>query len=151
MLCYTDTRKGGIGERSMYGHAKIQKPETVLSQMFAHHPTHPSLSRHLLLTLLRLEELQLPTSSFTNNQELRSEQMFEKEIEAYLLMEKELLRNPKYVNKYVALHSGEIVDYDSDRIALADRVYAKYGYIPILIKKVETERYTRFYSSRRPR
>lgn len=86
-----------------------------------------------------------------SNSNLTGEQIFEKEIEAYLLMEQELLRNPKYANKYVAIHNGQIVDFDSDRVALADRVYAKYGYIPILIKKVETERYTRFYSSRRPR
>ena len=80
-----------------------------------------------------------------------TQQKFEKEIQAFLRMEHELIHEERYANKYIAIHNELIVDFDSDRIALTDRVYAKYGYIPILMRKVETERTTRFYSSRRPR
>jgi hypothetical protein len=50
----------------------------------------------------------------------------------------ELLR--KYINKFVAIWDGGVVDFDKDKIELAKRVYTKFGYLPIYIQKVEKER-----------
>jgi hypothetical protein len=48
-----------------------------------------------------------------------------------------LLEN--YLNEYVALEDGQVLDHDVDDQQLADRVYAKYGYRDLLMKQVTQE------------
>jgi hypothetical protein len=48
-----------------------------------------------------------------------------------------LLEN--YLNEYVALEDGQVLDHDVDDQQLADRVYAKYGYRDLLMKQVTVE------------
>jgi len=43
---------------------------------------------------------------------------------------------PRYRGKYVAVYRGEGVDDDDDRIALTDRVYRCYGYVPVYCQLV---------------
>lgn len=49
----------------------------------------------------------------------------------------ELLR--KYPEQYVAIHDGEVVEVGDDKFRVADRAYARFGYIPILVVKVTEE------------
>jgi hypothetical protein len=42
----------------------------------------------------------------------------------------------QYVNEYVAFEDGQVLDHDVDRVKLAERVYAKYGYRDLLMKQV---------------
>jgi len=50
-----------------------------------------------------------------------------------------LLKTKEYLNEFIAVHNGEIVDHDENNVDLAKRVYEKYGYIPIYMGKVERE------------
>jgi len=52
--------------------------------------------------------------------------------------------------KYVAIHEERVVDFGDDKIALALRVYAKFGYVPIYVSEVtEQPRIVRIPSPRR--
>ncbi|MEL7069319.1 MAG: hypothetical protein AAGN15_11795 [Cyanobacteria bacterium J06581_3] len=42
----------------------------------------------------------------------------------------------QYLDEYVAFENGEVLDHDVDRQALARRVYAKYGYRDLIMKRV---------------
>jgi hypothetical protein len=44
-----------------------------------------------------------------------------------------------YRDQYVAFEDGQVLDYDSDDRAMAERVYAKYGYRDILMQWVTEE------------
>jgi len=61
---------------------------------------------------------------------------FQHEKNIFELIKKSLLKNEKYLNKFVAIHQGKIIDYDEDNIKLAKRAYSEYGYIPIYFGKV---------------
>lgn len=65
---------------------------------------------------------------------------FEREREAFLRLEDSLLGHETYRGKFVALHGGTVVDVDVDKRELAKRVYARFGYIPIYIGRVERTR-----------
>ena len=38
--------------------------------------------------------------------------------------------------QYVAVHNGEVVDSGADKLAVAERAYAKFGYVPIYVSLV---------------
>jgi PHD/YefM family antitoxin component YafN of YafNO toxin-antitoxin module len=59
---------------------------------------------------------------------------FEREREAYERLEPELL--PKYKGLYVAIRNGQVVDSDPDEMTLVMRVYEKFGYGPMYVRKV---------------
>src|SRR5712671_3189455 len=59
---------------------------------------------------------------------------FEREHEAFQHLRPQLLE--AYRDKYVAIHEGQVVDSGDDEIALAERVYARLGYVPIFIDLV---------------
>ena len=66
----------------------------------------------------------------------------EEEREAFSKIKDELVRDPKYNGKYVAVLRGAIVGCDEDKGKLAQSVYEKHGYIPIYIDRVApTERH----------
>ncbi len=44
-----------------------------------------------------------------------------------------------YRDQYVAFEDGQVLDHDSDDRAMAERVYAKYGYRNILMQWVTEE------------
>lgn len=67
-------------------------------------------------------------------------ELFNRERDAFLRMKDSLCSHEKYKGKFVAIHSGNVVDVDENKKELAKRVYAKYGYIPIYIDKVEKKR-----------
>jgi hypothetical protein len=53
----------------------------------------------------------------------------EREYQTFLRLLPELLKT--YAGKYVAIHDGQVVDCDTDDIALVLRVRARVGYVPI--------------------
>jgi hypothetical protein len=61
----------------------------------------------------------------------------EREYRAFLRLLPELL--PAYRGKFVAIHDGQVVDSDTDDMALVRRVHARVGYVPIHVRRV-TER-----------
>jgi hypothetical protein len=65
------------------------------------------------------------------------ETKWQREYRAFLRLLPDLLKT--HIGKYVAIHEEQCVDSDEDKIALALRVYARYGYVPIYVGLV-TER-----------
>jgi hypothetical protein len=59
---------------------------------------------------------------------------WEREYRAFRRLLPELLKTHK--GRYVAVHDENVVDSDSDDIALIQRVHAKYGYVPIHVELV---------------
>lgn len=53
----------------------------------------------------------------------------EREYRAFLRLLPQLL--PTHRGKYVAMHNEQVVDIDTDDIALIQRVHARVGYVPI--------------------
>lgn len=68
----------------------------------------------------------------------RQEQLraLEEERAAFLRLRDELLKT--YKDLFVAIHGGQVVDYDADNLALAQRMYAQ-GYRPVYIQRVSEE------------
>jgi hypothetical protein len=44
-----------------------------------------------------------------------------------------------YPDQYVAIHEGQVIDYDADLRTLHGRVYGRMGSMPVLLQKVTTE------------
>jgi len=55
---------------------------------------------------------------------------------SFLQARNDLIRDPRYNGKYVAVLQGAVVDCDEDKRRLARRVYERHGYIPIYIDMV---------------
>lgn len=53
----------------------------------------------------------------------------EREYKAFLRLLPQLL--PTFRGKYVAIHDEQVIDSDSDDIALVQRVHERVGYVPI--------------------
>lgn len=66
-------------------------------------------------------------------------QIIRQEEAAFERMKPELLKTHK--DKFVAIHDGQLVDFDDNESTLAKRVYARFGYRTILMTEVtETPR-----------
>ena len=55
----------------------------------------------------------------------------EREYRAFQRLHPQLL--PTYRDQYVAIHEEQVVDHDTDDIALILRVHARYGYVPVYV------------------
>jgi hypothetical protein len=76
----------------------------------------------------------------------------EREYRAFLRLLPELL--PQYEGKFVAIHNEQVIDSDSDDIALIQRVHARVGYVPIhvgLVSRQPTLVHIPHYRAYRPR
>lgn len=56
---------------------------------------------------------------------------FEKERLAFEKMYGKLCEDASLRGKYVAVLNGKVVDFDSDEVKLVERVYKKFGYVPV--------------------
>ena len=65
-----------------------------------------------------------------------SEQVFEREKNAFLQIRRSLIGDPAYSGKYVAIVKGEIAGVGDDRIKLARHIYKKKGYVTMYIGEV---------------
>ena len=81
------------------------------------------------------EEL-LETAVRTYLRQLEREKI-KAEAEAFRSMHAELAE--KYVGQYVAIHDGNVVDYDEDFQALHSRIRQRFGRQPVLLRRVEAE------------
>jgi len=72
-------------------------------------------------------------------QQLKYILQVEEEREAYLKIREKLIREPGYKGKYVAFLQGALVGSDENKGKLAEKVYEKYGYVPIYIDRVAAE------------
>jgi hypothetical protein len=41
--------------------------------------------------------------------------------------------------QYVAIHEGQVVEHGSDKLDVAKRAYARFGYVPIFVGRVADE------------
>ncbi|MCB9141978.1 MAG: hypothetical protein H6646_06845 [Anaerolineales bacterium] len=67
----------------------------------------------------------------------RQQAKIDREIVAYEDMHGQLVRD--HLGEWVAIHDQQLVDHDSDRVALYRRVRARYGRTSVLIRQVTTE------------
>ena len=56
---------------------------------------------------------------------------WEREHRAFVQMLPELLKTHR--GQYVAVHEGQVVDSGDDKLEVAGKAYAKYGYLPIYV------------------
>ncbi len=61
----------------------------------------------------------------------------EKDRAAFLRLKDELFRT--HPGQYVGFRDGEFIDSDSDWTTLVERIYERFGYVPICVKKVEAQ------------
>lgn len=66
-----------------------------------------------------------------------TEKTFQSEKNSFAKLKDGLLNDTNYLNKFVAVVGGKIVDSDNDDGVLAQRVYRKFGYISLFIGKIE--------------
>lgn len=59
------------------------------------------------------------------------------ETQAFDALRKNLVE--QYLDEYVAIHQGQVIDHDSDLRTLHLRVYARLGNTPVLLKLVSRE------------
>lgn len=71
------------------------------------------------------------------NDASESDDLFEAEKRAFEAMREQLLS--QYEGLYVAIHKGQVVDYDADKLRLGLRVYQQFGYQPIYVQLVTRE------------
>lgn len=67
----------------------------------------------------------------------RQQAKIDREIAAYEDMHAQLVRD--HLGEWVAVHDQQLVDHDSDRIALYRRIRARYGRTAVLIRQVTAE------------
>src|SRR5262245_44355072 len=60
-----------------------------------------------------------------------------REQQAFRRLLPELLRT--HQGQYVAIHEGEVVESGPDKLAVAERAYARFGYVPINVTLVSAE------------
>ncbi len=98
------------------------------------------LSPHLLEQIERLAQWQQVTAETVTARAVsdyldRLEwEKLEAEMAAFQAQRSALLA--AYPDQYVAIHDGQVIDHDADLRALHSRVYARMGFIPILLQKV---------------
>ena len=71
------------------------------------------------------------------NDASESSDLFEAEKRAFETMRGQLLS--QYEGLYVAIHNGQVVGYDADKLRLGLRVYQQFGYQPIYVQLVTRE------------
>lgn len=102
-----------------------------------HRTTHTTgFSKIQELTIILSESFQIKTTSPIKKdsiEKIKSEKL------AFSNKKQELMNDPNYKEKYVAVLDGNIIDSDLDFKELTNRVYKEHGYVPILIEKIEEE------------
>lgn len=79
-------------------------------------------------------------NSFATKSISSSEQIFDRNKNSFVKSKEKLLHEKAYVNKFVAIIDGKIVDSDYDRSALAERVYTEHGYVQLFIGQVTKQK-----------
>jgi hypothetical protein len=90
--------------------------------------------------------LNTAVSQFLYNKALRKMQA---ENQAFEQMHSKLVT--QYLGQYVAIHNCELIDHDTDLMALRKRIRQRFGRMPILLRQVTPERELRELTLRSPR
>jgi hypothetical protein len=90
--------------------------------------------------------LNTAVSQFLYNKVLRKMQA---ENQAFEQMHSKLVT--QYLGQYVAIHNCELIDHDTDLMALRKRIRQRFGRMPILLRQVTPERELRELILRSPR
>ena len=61
----------------------------------------------------------------------------DREQQAYEAQHSQILK--KYAGQYIAMRHGKVIDYDTDRVAISQRVRTRFGNEPVLITPVLSE------------
>ncbi len=78
--------------------------------------------------MIQLDALPAPVLPLPLKDKWRHEQ------EAFRRLLPELLKTHR--NQYVAIHAGKVVESGPDKLAVAERAYAQFGYVPIYVSHV---------------
>ncbi len=78
----------------------------------------------------------------------QAQQKMQREVDAFRTKHADLLAS--YANQYVAIYQGQVIDHDSDQLALFLRIDEQYPDDPVLICQVRPEVET-VYTIRSPR
>jgi hypothetical protein len=84
-------------------------------------------------TILQLSGPPIPEEPAQSEQQRK----IEREQQAYEAQHRALLAH--YAGQYIAMHEGQVVDHDVDRVALSRRIRQHYGETAVLIKQVREE------------
>ncbi len=95
------------------GFSKIQELTLMLSESFQIKNTTP-------IKKDSIEKIKLEKLAFSNRKQ-------------------ELMNDPNFKGRYVAVLDEDVIDSDLDFQKLTKRVYKNFGYIPILIEKIDEE------------
>ncbi len=68
---------------------------------------------------------------------IRSEDKWLREQRAFRQLLPSLLST--LLGEYVAVHEGQVVEHGLDKLSVADRAYARFGYVPIFVSRVMDE------------
>jgi hypothetical protein len=78
----------------------------------------------------------------------------ERESLAFRRLLPQLLGQPEYAGRFVAIHDEKVIDHDASDIELVKRVHARIGYVPIHVALVADravpERLTHYREFRAP-
>jgi hypothetical protein len=141
--------KEGIRERKAY---KSGYPKKGLSRPTVFGGQEAAMAAMVIYNSMRLHHLMHSCPSLESLERNRielataTERTFEKEKSAFLRQRSTLQSEPRYVGKYVAIVGGTVVDSDEADGKLVERVYRRYGYVPMYVGKVDSERAIEFSS-----
>ena len=122
-LLEPEERKGFFEPKFFPNVAGIQD---IVGNRLTHHISMPSS----ILVALSFAEKLTPAP----------DQTFEANKNSFVKLKETLLQDKNFADKFVAIINGKMVDFNSDRSALVERVYAKYGYVPLFIGRVSKEK-----------
>ncbi|MBS7645987.1 MAG: hypothetical protein QXR65_08160 [Candidatus Bathyarchaeia archaeon] len=90
-------------------------------------------------TIAKLIEEYVEREGLRGDRRLEYIMRLEEEREAFLRMRDELIKDPRYAGRYIAVFRGAVVGCGEDKGKLAEEVYGKYGYVPIYIDRVSRD------------
>ena len=79
----------------------------------------------------------LPAVEFEQGGGAATSGQFESDKAAFWASREQLLT--EYEGQYVAVHLGQVVDHDTDKLKLGLRVYEQFGYRPIYVQLVSRQ------------
>lgn len=79
-------------------------------------------------------ESRIDVDPFPADEQLRQ---IDHEQQAYEAQHSQILK--KYAGQYIAMRRGEVIDHDSDRVVISQRVRTRFGNEPVLITLVLSE------------
>lgn len=106
----------------------------------------PLLFEQMLDTYLRSRQQSKPENGAEQGDDPQASETFDpmdREVAAFRQLHVSLLKH--YRGEYVAIHQGQLVDHDSDKVALLERIEKTYPDEFVLIRPVQEQPEREFY------